>query len=232
VSIRLNIEALGVALGPGSFTSLRIGLSIVKGLALALRIPIVGVPTLEFLTAAQPIQEIPLAAVLTAGRNRLAVGWYAAGKQSWESQGEPKVTTAAEALFEQIEEPTLVCGELTAAERQILARKRRIIILASPAISLRRPSFLAEIAWKRWRSGKTDDAISLAPIYLQTVETTSAWTEANLVEKLIIRKMALKDVPRVREIDVASFSLPWPERSFRFEITDKPCLPFMGSRDH
>jgi [ribosomal protein S18]-alanine N-acetyltransferase len=34
--------------------------------------------------------------------------------------------------------------------------------------------------------------------------------------------MALKDVPRVREIDVASFSLPWPERSFRFEITDNP----------
>jgi len=37
-----------------------------------------------------------------------------------------------------------------------------------------------------------------------------------------IRPMELRDVPRVREIDLASFSLPWPERSFRFEITENP----------
>jgi len=41
-------------------------------------------------------------------------------------------------------------------------------------------------------------------------------------ERLIIRPMELRDVARVREIDVASFSLPWPERSFRFEITENP----------
>jgi len=46
--------------------------------------------------------------------------------------------------------------------------------------------------------------------------------EPNMEDKLIIRKMELKDVSRVREIDLASFSLPWPERSFRFEITDNP----------
>lgn len=37
-----------------------------------------------------------------------------------------------------------------------------------------------------------------------------------------IRPMELKDVPRVREIDVASFTLPWPERSYRFEILENP----------
>jgi len=167
-----DFEALGVALGPGSFTSLRIGLSLAKGLALALRIPIIGIPTLDILTAAQSLQQLPLAAVLPAGRGRLAIGWYSAGKQTWVARGEPKVTTA-QALFEQIEEPTLVCGELTAADRQLLARKRRLIILSTPAISLRRPSFLAELAWKRWRAGKTDDVISLAPIYLQTVEAAA-----------------------------------------------------------
>jgi ribosomal-protein-alanine N-acetyltransferase len=34
--------------------------------------------------------------------------------------------------------------------------------------------------------------------------------------------MELKDVARVREIDVASFTLPWPERSYRFEIQENP----------
>jgi len=37
-----------------------------------------------------------------------------------------------------------------------------------------------------------------------------------------IRRMELKDIQRVREIDVASFALPWPERSYRFEILENP----------
>ncbi len=71
-----DLRALAVALGPGSFTSLRIGLGLVKGMALALKIPIVGIPTLDILAAAQPLQDVAMAAVLEAGRGRLAVGWY------------------------------------------------------------------------------------------------------------------------------------------------------------
>ena len=40
--------------------------------------------------------------------------------------------------------------------------------------------------------------------------------------KLIIRKMTLNDVTAVVDLDQKSFSLPWPERSFRFELTDNP----------
>ncbi len=39
---------------------------------------------------------------------------------------------------------------------------------------------------------------------------------------LLIRRMRLEDVPAVHEIDMLSFSLPWPERSFRFEVTENP----------
>jgi ribosomal-protein-alanine N-acetyltransferase len=39
---------------------------------------------------------------------------------------------------------------------------------------------------------------------------------------LHIRKMTLEDIPVVVQLDQISFSLPWPERSFRFEITDNP----------
>ncbi len=47
-------------------------------------------------------------------------------------------------------------------------------------------------------------------------------SQSSPTDKVIIRNMELADVPRVREIDVASFSLPWPERSFRFEIQENP----------
>jgi ribosomal-protein-alanine N-acetyltransferase len=40
--------------------------------------------------------------------------------------------------------------------------------------------------------------------------------------RTLIRRMTLDDVPRVAEIDRLSFSLPWPERSFRFEVTQNP----------
>lgn len=163
-----ELECFGVALGPGSFTSLRIGLALVKGMALTLRVPVVGVPTLDFLTAALPVREMPLAAVLQAGRGRLALNWYAAHNGQWTTQGEPQVITAAE-LFEQIEQPTLVCGELEAEDRALLGKKRKLIHLASPAQCARRPSFLAELAWKQWKAGKTAEVVSLAPIYLHVV---------------------------------------------------------------
>ena len=39
---------------------------------------------------------------------------------------------------------------------------------------------------------------------------------------MLIRRMTLEDVPAVHQIDTLSFSLPWPERSFRFEVGDNP----------
>ena len=42
-----EIDGIAVSLGPGSFTGLRVGLSAVKGLALATQKPAAGIPTLE-----------------------------------------------------------------------------------------------------------------------------------------------------------------------------------------
>lgn len=39
---------------------------------------------------------------------------------------------------------------------------------------------------------------------------------------LFVRRMTVADVPAAHEIDKLSFTLPWPERSFRFEVTDNP----------
>jgi ribosomal-protein-alanine N-acetyltransferase len=40
--------------------------------------------------------------------------------------------------------------------------------------------------------------------------------------KITLRKMTAEDIPAVIELDQKSFSLPWPERSFRFEVMDNP----------
>ena len=39
---------------------------------------------------------------------------------------------------------------------------------------------------------------------------------------LLVRRMMIEDVPAAHAIDKSSFTLPWPERSFRFEVTNNP----------
>lgn len=164
-----NIQALGVALGPGSFTSLRVGLSLVKGLSLARHLPLVGISTLDIVAASQPAGRLPLVAAIQAGRSRLAVGWYKSTKNGWQSKRVAQVMTAQELVYE-IKTPSIVCGEFTAEDRQRLAKDPLNIRLTSPAQSVRRPAALAELAWARWQKGDVDDEASLAPIYLHTAE--------------------------------------------------------------
>lgn len=160
-----DLEALAVAIGPGSFTGLRIGLALAKGLSLANRLPLVGVPTLDILAAAQPTQHERLVAVLQAGRGRLAVSWYQIENEVWKSEGEIELLTPLE-LNKRIHKPTLICGELSEEAKGLLGRKHKNVVLASPAQSVRRPACLAELGWERWKAGKVDDPAILSPIYL------------------------------------------------------------------
>ena len=164
-----DLGAVAVTIGPGSFTGLRIGLSVAKGLALASHLPLVGVPTLDVVAVAQALRDMPLVAVLQAGRGKLAMQKYVVSSGAWQPVGKIEIMDI-QALAKRIQEPTLVCGELEEEERHILARKRKNVKLATPAQSLRRPSFLAELAWRRWKSGKVDDPALLSPIYIHVGE--------------------------------------------------------------
>jgi tRNA threonylcarbamoyladenosine biosynthesis protein TsaB len=159
------VSALGVAVGPGSFTSLRVGLSLVKGIALARHIPVIGISTMDIIAVAQPTGTYPLAVVIQAGRKRVAVGWYECLENRWQAQDGIKGTTVDE-LADGIESPTYVAGEFSSDDRSRLARKRVNILLASPVHCIRRPSILADLAWARWQKNEVDDAASLAPVYL------------------------------------------------------------------
>jgi tRNA threonylcarbamoyladenosine biosynthesis protein TsaB len=161
-----DITLVAVATGPGSYTGLRIGMAVAKGIALASHLPIIGIPTLDIVAESQPTSAgIPLAAVLQAGRGRLAVGWYAVSDGRWQLTPPIEITDALK-LTRLINEPTLVSGELSDEQQHTLARKYKNVILASPAHSLRRPSLLAELAWKRWQAGEVDDPASLSPTYV------------------------------------------------------------------
>lgn len=162
-----QLKGLAVAAGPGSFTSLRIGFAIVKGLALALHIPAVAIPTLDILVAAQPLRDIPMIALLQVGRNRYAIGKYNHHVKGWMPDGEIVIKKIDE-ISEMGTSPTLLCGELLTDDRHFLLKNNKNFIIASPVQSLRRPSYLAYLAWKKIKTGKLEDVRFLSPTYIHT----------------------------------------------------------------
>jgi len=163
-----DIAGLAVSLGPGSFTGLRIGLSAAKGIAMVTGARLFGIPTLDILGYACAGPELPTCAVVEAGRKRLCVATYMRlSGGAWRRTDEYRVVSPAE-LIASVQSPTLFCGELNPGLRAMLREALGpSAILSSPATSLRRAGYLAELAWQRWQQGDSDDLAALSPLYLQ-----------------------------------------------------------------
>jgi len=194
-----NVKAIGVAVGPGGFTGLRIGLGFAKGLALSGGAALIGMPSLDALVAQTgdcfqkqnlKIDGEMCIAVLQAGRGRFAAGFYRrddnrsstgrlvkTGRGCWRHEKDEILTV--ESLIERCSQlgklkkavGVLICGELSQRDRVILEHAIQddlsdTVRVASPSDSLRRPSYLAELAWVRWQAGQCDDPATLIPIYL------------------------------------------------------------------
>jgi len=161
------LAGIGVSLGPGSFTGLRIGLAAAKGLALPYRLPLIGISTLDLV--AYPFQgtAYPVWAIIEAGRGRIGVACYGEVDRVW-SQTVSPFLTSFEGLCELAQGPALLVGEINGKSAELLrARLGEGVTIPSAAMRLRRPACLAELAARRLAQNDLDDAATLSPIYLQ-----------------------------------------------------------------
>ncbi|MCA9872014.1 MAG: tRNA (adenosine(37)-N6)-threonylcarbamoyltransferase complex dimerization subunit type 1 TsaB, partial [Anaerolineales bacterium] len=106
-------KGIAVAVGPGSYTGLRVGLALAKGLALANRIPLIGVPTLDIVAASVHQYPQQLLVAAAAGRSRVCAAVY-----EWHSRGgwqarRPPVIDSWENILSGLSKPTLFVGEIT-----------------------------------------------------------------------------------------------------------------------
>jgi tRNA threonylcarbamoyl adenosine modification protein YeaZ len=99
-----SLQALAVALGPGSFTGLRVGLALAKGLSLARSLPIIGISTFDVLAAALPVKDIRWlwcsGLAVAAGS-----GLLPNQRQTWVSTGRTELWLVK--AHRKIEQPTL-----------------------------------------------------------------------------------------------------------------------------
>ena len=156
-----NIGAIGIARGPGTFTGLRVGLSIAKGLAIVPGRSLIAVDTL--LVTATPFVAAGVAtlAVLPAGRRRLVWAEFEPG----EPPAPPRNTTLDELKAHLASRPPIVvAGELLPDQRAAMAEGGWPVIAG--ASGARRPGVLAELAWDRWQRDDVVDPVTLEPLYL------------------------------------------------------------------
>jgi tRNA threonylcarbamoyladenosine biosynthesis protein TsaB len=167
-----QLTAVAVVKGPGSYTGLRIGMALAKGLALVHNLPLVGVMTFETLARQQPRRPEAMLAVIEAGRKRIVAMWYKWGRRGWQSQGNAFNSTW-ENVIQAIDEPAYVCGDIPPKIR-IQLEEETLARAAQPSLCIRRPSELAELAWEALRSGNHRDPAKVRPIYINEADGEAA----------------------------------------------------------
>ena len=162
-----NLEGVAVALGPGGFSALRVGMSVAKGLAMTGNIPLVGIGTLDL--EAFPFFEagldsgLPVCALLEAGRNELASAHFAPGGERTRED----TISPLEEILESITALTLLCGEgVQGRVEEIKERLGNLAAVVQPSAATRLWS-LAALARQRLESGQVDDLAELQPYYLR-----------------------------------------------------------------
>jgi tRNA threonylcarbamoyladenosine biosynthesis protein TsaB len=137
-----------------------------------LNLPLLAIPTLEIVAAAQPPLAERLIVFAQAGRGRVCGAAYVWSAQEWQIASETRIETpwTLLAMFSAPHTPTRVAGEADQSVHQAVhalnTEQERQLQLATPAWSLRRAAFLAERAWARFRSGESGDPLRAVPFYL------------------------------------------------------------------
>ena len=167
-----ELEAVAVALGPGGFSALRVGISAAKGLALPWGTPLIGVGTLE--AEAYPYAETgsPVCPLLNIGRRDMAWACYQKVNGDWRKTKDEEITPNTD-LPGILPTDALICGEgiLTAGQLLRDAELQFDHLMEYPGPSLRLWA-LARLAADKLQRGEVDDAATLQPFYLRRPSIT------------------------------------------------------------
>jgi tRNA threonylcarbamoyladenosine biosynthesis protein TsaB len=119
-----RVEVLGVGLGPGTFTGLRIGIATVKGLALARGIPAYGLSTLQAMALLHRGRGLPVAPMIDAGRREVYAALYRFEGEELRVLREECGCPPGEFLQALPPGPVLFCGDGAREYRDLVARFR------------------------------------------------------------------------------------------------------------
>ena len=165
-----SIDAIAVAAGPGSFTGLRIGSATAKGLGLALKKPLVAIPTVEGL--AYNLYDTPglICPIMDARRKQVYTGIYRFTDHQLkvvEDQMAVPMETVIEKLNQYGEAVTFL-GDGVPVFHELIAEKMTVPYSFAPAhVNKQRAAAVAALGEIYYRQGKTETAMEHVPDYLR-----------------------------------------------------------------
>jgi len=174
-----DVEGIGVSLGPGSFTGLRIGITTAKTLAQVLRVPIAGVVTLDLLAHQfDYLPETMICPLIKVRKGEVYYAFYQANKGSLERLSEyesgPISDIAHSSLITDHSSPLtphsslIICGDAAKVSAPILKEVLGDrLVLAPDWLSYPKASILARLAYDMILREETADPISLVPFYIR-----------------------------------------------------------------
>lgn len=174
-----DLDAIAVGTGPGSFTGLRIGLTVAKVLAMVLGKPVVGVGTLDVLAHGAARGAGLVAPLLDAGRGDVYAGLYRSdgcGGPPRRLKG-PVLAPLGQWLAElaACAEPVCCVGEGAVQHRQSLAQGLAAVSFAPAGLMNPRAWAVAELGLAALQAGGGADPADLLPAYLRRTQAEVLW---------------------------------------------------------
>lgn len=165
-----DIKSFGVGIGPGSFTGLRIGIATVKGFALALETPIVGISSLDVLAEGVSSKETQqICPIVDAKRNLVYSGIYRRTPKLKRASRYLLISTSD--LLKRIKGETIFVGDGIELHRGIIKRKLgKKAIFSSPEFWYPKAADLLNLSYGRFKTKKTQNVHKLLPLYLYPKE--------------------------------------------------------------
>jgi tRNA threonylcarbamoyladenosine biosynthesis protein TsaB len=172
-----DIEGFAVSLGPGSFTGLRIGISTVKGLALAAEKGVVGVPTLDVLAHNLMFTRLLVCPLLDARKGEVYTALYQGDGSGRLEKLTPDLAIKPEELLTRIKEPVIFLGDGVEAYRDKLRSGQDNCLFAPAYLNQPRASVLASLGLEKFRRGHIFKEDEIQPLYCRLAEAEIAWKE-------------------------------------------------------
>lgn len=165
-----DLDAVGVSSGPGSFTGLRIGLSVAKGFAYATGARLVAVPTLEALARTVAGHGGIICPLLDARKGELYAACFESSSRGLQRLTDDLLLTP-EALLERLSTPCVILGDGVTAYATLLRSRLGAAATLLPCDSHGpRGGVIAAMARERLRAGGADDPSRLEPMYIRPSE--------------------------------------------------------------
>ncbi len=166
-----QVQGMALAIGPGSFTGLRIGVATVKGLAFALGVPVAGVPTLDALAQNVRYTQGWVCPILDARKKEVYAALFRGDGAGELTRVSEDWVLSPEDLCLRIPERTVFLGSgVEVYGKTIQERLSSRAIFAPPEFALPRAVHVAKLAVPLFQRGETLDLFSFTPTYIRRSE--------------------------------------------------------------